>query len=193
MSSFIEVLRTRSSGAVLRRQVPFQDFVLGNAVSGVVVQPYLNGSCFTLDFTLSDLLVTLVKATTVSGGGGTKIFEFVPGLVNPTGGTSNLTLTAAGDKSFLAGVGSAAAGTDGSLTSTEISLLPQTAATTTSGAGTCKMKSTLTIPTPGLHLDGTTTPVSIYLNAALNADATDVEPVYFSGTMRINGWFHGDN
>lgn len=144
-------------------------------------------------FTLLALPVTLVKNGTSTGGGGTKIYTFPVGLIQPVGGTSNLTIAAAGDKSFLAGVGSAAADTGGTITSTEISFLPSTAATTTSGAGTCKMKSSSTTPTPGAVLDGTSTAVDVYLNSCLNADATGVEALTFSGTITLTVINHGDN
>lgn len=146
-----------------------------------------------LIFTLSALPVTLVKNGTSTAGGGTKIYTFPVGLIQPVGGSSNLTIAAAGDASFLGSVGSAAAGTDGSLTSTEISFLPSTAATTSSGAGTCKMKGTSTTPTPGNHLDGTSTAVAVYLNSALNADGTGLEALTFSGTITLTVINHGDN
>lgn len=146
-----------------------------------------------LIFTLTNLPVTLVKNGTSTGGGGTLIYTFPVGLIQPVGGSSNLTIAAAGDKSFLASVGSAAADTGGTLTGTEISFLPSTAATTSSGAGTCKMKGTSTTPTPGTHLDGTSTAVPVYMNACLNADATGVEALTFSGTITLTVINHGDN
>jgi len=143
--------------------------------------------------TLTNLPVTLVKNGTSTGGGGTKIYTFPVGLIQPVGGTTNLAIAAAGDKSFLASVGSAAADTGGTLSSTEISFLPSTAATTTSGAGTCKAKSSSTTPTPGAVLDGTSSAVDVYLNACLNADATGVEALTFSGTITLTVINHGDN
>jgi hypothetical protein len=144
-------------------------------------------------FTLNRFLVTLAKNGTSTGGGGTLMYTFPAGLVLPQGGSSNLTVANAGDASFLASVGTAAAGTDGTLTSTEITFLPSTAATTSSGAGTCKMKSTVTIPTPSTPLDGSSTPVPMYLNACLNADATGKEALYFSGTITYSVIHLGDN
>jgi hypothetical protein len=161
--------------------------------SKVTTEIYGDKYSKTIVFTLTALPVTLVKNGTSSGGGGTKIWTFPAGLVLPLGGSSNLTIAAAGDASFLGSVGSAAAGTDGSLTSTEISFLPSTAATTSSGAGTCKMKSTSTTPTPGSPLDGSPTPIAVYLNSALNADATGVEALTFSGTITIAVQLLGDN
>lgn len=143
--------------------------------------------------TLTACPVTLVKNGTSTGGGGTKIYTFPVGLIQPVGGTTNLTIAAAGDKSFLASVGSAAADTGGTVTGTEISFLPSTAATTTSGVGTCKMKSSVTTPTPGAVLDGTSTAIDVYLNSCLNADATGVEALTFSGTITLTVINHGDN
>ena len=196
MASTYKVQKVTSSGSVVEKTVTTLEGTnvgVAAAGTGVSVVQYVNGAFVTLDFTLTACPVTLVKNGTSTGGGGTTIFTFGQGIVQPIGGSSNLTIAAAGDKSFLAGVGSAAAGTDGTLTGTEISFLPQTAATTTSGAGTCKMKATVTIPTPGSKLDGTSTPVAIILNACLNADATGVEALTFSGTIRINCVLDGDN
>lgn len=151
----------------------------------VTVQESFNGVSHKSVFTFAALPVTLVKNGTSTGGGGTKFYDFPEGLILPRGGSSNLTIAAAGDKSFLAAVGSSAADTGGTLSSAEISFLPSTAATTTSGAGTCKMKSTSTTPTPGSPLDGTATAIDAYLNACLNADATGVEALTFSGTVTL--------
>ncbi len=172
--------------------------VLGVGSVPAAVAPYVTAQVIgdvvrQIILTLKACPVTLVKATTVSGGGGTNIYNFPVGITQPVGGSSNLTIAAAGDKSFLASVGSAAADTGGTLTGTEISFLPSTAATTSSGAGTCKMKSTVTTPTPGSMLDGTSSAVAVYLNSALNADATGVEALTFSGTITLTVINHGDN
>lgn len=172
--------------------------VLGTGSVPTAVAPYVvaretGDTVRQVILTLTALPVTLVKNGTSTGGGGTKIYTFPEGLIQPLGGTTNLTIAAAGDKSFLASVGSAEADTGGTLASTEISFLPSTAATTSSGAGTCKAKSTSTTPTPGGTLDGTGTPVAVWLNAALNADATGVEALTFSGTITLTVINHGDN
>lgn len=159
----------------------------------VAVRQQRYGAFTVLDFTFTATPVTLVKNGTSTGGGGTKIFDFEPGSILPIGGTSNLTVANALDKSFLASIGTAAAGTDGTLTSTEANILPSTAATTSSGAGTCKMKSTVSVPVPGTPIDGTATAVDLYLNACLNADATGAEDLTFSGTARIICVNLGDN
>lgn len=166
--------------------------ILAAAAPYVSVREYGDAAGRKLVFTLNALPVTLVKNGTSTGGGGTQFFTFNEGLILPGGGSSNLTIAADGDKSFLAAVGMAAADTGGTLSSTEISFLPSTAATTTSGAGTCKMRSTATTPAPGTNLDGTGTPIPVFLNACLNADATGVEDLTFSGTITILATNLGD-
>lgn len=172
--------------------------LLGRGSVPAAVEPYITAReigdvARQVILTLRNLPVTLVKNGTSTGGGGTKIYDFPAGMLLPKGGSSDLTIAAAGDKSFLAGVGSAAADTGGTITSTEISFLPSTAATTTSGAGTCKMKPTSTTPTPGGWLDGTSSAISAYLNSCLNADATGVEALTFSGTIILNFELGGDS
>lgn len=198
MALTITALEAQSGGSTQEKTLNADLFRSTN--NGTNEQPsYISAEIFgdkyskTFVLTLTALPVTLVKNGTSTGGGGTKMWTLPQGLVLPLGGTSNLTIAAAGDKSFLASVGSAAAGTDGTLTSTEISFLPSTAATTSSGAGTCKMKSTVTTPTPGAPLDGATTNIPIYLNACLNADATGVEALTFSGTITLRIDLLGDN
>jgi hypothetical protein len=124
------------------------------AAAAYVTAAYVAGPVNKVVLTLTALPVTMTKNGTTSAGGGVQLLTFAEGLVLPVGGSSNLTFTSlavAGATSYLASVGSAAADTGGTLTGTEISFLPQTAATTvtTTGAGTCKMKSTVTTPTPG--------------------------------------------
>lgn len=48
-------------------------------------------------------------------------------------------------------------------------------------------------PAPGACLDGTSTAVDVYLNSCLNADATGVEALTFSGTITLTVINHGDN
>ena len=184
--------RTTSSGSVREETATVLDTYVGNlaAVAGLSVQIVKSGYFYTLIFTLSNVAVTLVKNGTTSGGGGTLLFTFRKGLIQQLGGTSNLTVANALDKSFVASVGSAAAGTDGTLTGTEISFTPSTTATTSSGAGTCKMKTATTATTP---LDGTSTRVPVYLNSALNADATGAEALTYSGTITLCVVHYGDN
>ncbi len=195
MVTSIKAQQVTSSGSVQDVDVTLSGSNPNGSVqaAGVTAVETVNGALHTLVLTLVNAAVTLVKNGTSTGGGGTAIYNFPQGIIQPLGGSSNLTVANANDKSFLASVGSAAAGTDGTLTSTEISFLPSTAATTSTGAGTCKMKSTVTTPTPGGMLDGTSTPVVMYLNSCLNADATGSEALTYSGTIQISYLHHGDN
>lgn len=139
--------------------------------------------------TLTNVLVTLVLNGTSSGGGGTKIYGFPEGMILPIGAVADLTVANAGDGSFLASLGSAAADTGGTLTSAEIAFAPSTAATVSSGVGASKIKSTVLAPVPGVPLDGIGTPIDLYLNVALNANATGKTAMRVSGTITIH-WMH---
>lgn len=153
----------------------------------------VNGPLRTLNLTLASCPVTLVKNGTSTGGGGTKIWDFEEGLILPIGGSTDLTVANALDKSFVASLGTAAADTGGSLTSTEADFAPSTASTTSSGVGTCKMKTTVSVPVPGTPMDGTATAIDMYLNAALNANATGAESLTYSGTITYTYIHLGDN
>lgn len=162
----------------------------GATVSGEVA---VNGAFRTLTITLAATPVTLTLNGTSTAGGGTKIWDFEEGLILPIGATSNLTVANALDKSFLASLGSVVADTGGTLATTEANFAPSTAATTSSGAGTCKMKSTVTVPTPGAPLDGTATAVDLYLNSCLNADGTGATALTYTGTITLVYVCLGDN
>lgn len=159
----------------------------------VSVREYGDEAMRKVVLTLTNLPVTLVKNGTSTGGGGTKIYQHPEGLLLPIGGSSNLTVANALDKSFLAAVGSTVQGTGGSLATTTSNMLPSTASTTSSGVGTCKMKSTVSIPVPGTPLDGTSSAIAVFLNACLNADATGAEALLYSGTITLVFAPLGDN
>jgi len=159
----------------------------------VSVREYGDDAMRKIVLTLTNLPVTLVKNGTSTGGGGTKIYQHPAGLVLPVGGSCDLTVANALDKSFLAAVGSTEQGTGGSLATTTSNMLPSTASTTSSGIGTCKMKSTVSIPVPGTPLDGTSSAIAVWLNACLNADATGAEALTYSGTITLVFSNLGDN
>lgn len=143
--------------------------------------------------TLDAYSLTLTKNGTSSAGGGAKIYDFPAGLIKVIGATSNLDVSnAGGDGSFLMSLGSVAADTGGTLTGTEADITPSTAATVTSGVGTCKMKSSGTVPAAA-PFDGTTTALDLILNAALNADATGKETLVINGTITVVWVNLGDN
>lgn len=166
----------------------------GTPAGGAVIRNEVRaGNLVTTTLYLNAVGVTLTKNGTTSGGGGTKIYDFPEGLILPLGATSNLTVAGTGTKSMLASLGTVAAGTDGSLTSTEANFAPSTAASLTSGAGTCKMKSTASAPTAGAPLDGSATAIDMYLNSCLNADATGSEALTYTGTITFVWVYLGDS
>jgi len=157
--------------------------------SAVAQTEQIGAGLFKTTLTLTDLEVTLTLNGTSTGGGGVKIYDFPAGYIKVLGVTSNLTVAnAGGDGSFLASLGSAVADTGGTLATTEANVCASTAATVSSGVGTCKMKGDTVSA-----LDGTSTAIDLYLNAALNADGTDKEVLEFSGTITIHWLNLGDN
>lgn len=104
-----------------------------------------------------------------------KIFDFPEGSIQIIGATANLALTksAAGvnadwDGDF--GVGSAAAAADAALSGTEQNVIPTTPTPqAVAGATTAKGLSTA-----GVLLDGTATPVDLYLNVLVDDADQDV-------------------
>ena len=159
----------------------------------VSVAEYGDSAMRKIVLTLTNLPVTLVKNGTSTGGGGTKIYTNPVGLHLNLGGSADLTVANALDKSFLAAVWSTEQGTGVSLATTTSNILPSTASTTSSGVGTCKPKSTVSIPVPGTPLDGTSSAISFWLNACLNADATGAEDLTYSGTITLVFVNLGDN
>ncbi len=104
-----------------------------------------------------------------------KIFDFPEGNIQIIGATVNLALTksAAGVNADFDGdvaLGSAAAAGDATLTSTEANIVPSTATPqAVAGATTAKALSTASV-----LLDGTATPVDLYLNVLVDDADQDV-------------------
>lgn len=126
-----------------------------------------------------------------------KVFDLPEGLVHIAGAVLNLALTksAAGVNADWDGdvsVGSAAAAGDATLSSTEQNIIPTTPTPqAVSGATTAKG-----ISTAGVMLDGTGTPVDIYLNVLVDDADHDVTTtptnLIANGTLTIVWSLIGD-
>lgn len=161
----------------------------GTPAGGAVIRSEVRaGNLVTTVLSLPGVAVTMTKNGTTSGGGGVKIYDLPEGYTKVLGVTSNLTVAGVGSKSNVAALGTVAAATDGTLTSTEANICASTTAATTSGAGTLKFKGDTVSA-----IDGTSTASDIYLNAALNADATGSETLTFTGTITLVWLYLGDN
>jgi hypothetical protein len=161
------------------------------AGSGVACNIQQFGGLVTLDFTFTAMAITLVKNGTSTAGGGTKIFDFNAGYFMPVGGSVNATLSGV-NATYAVGIGTVVADTGGTLATTEQNLIP-TANVVVSTTGAIVNASTVSVPTPNTPIDGHSSAVDVYFNAAINADGTGKEALTVTGTARYVGYLLGDN
>lgn len=150
---------------------------------------------------LTNAAVTLADEAGVVAYGGLKIYDFPAGLILFLGAVADLALTksSAGvnaDWDGDVGLGTVTASNNATLSSTEQNLIPSTATPqAASGATTADCKSTTT--ESGTVLDGTSTPVDVFLN--LLVDDADHNVTGTACNLIVNGtitltWINlGDN
>jgi hypothetical protein len=170
------------------------EFATLNGGGSITVKDVGAGAVRTLLFTLDNLHVKLTDEAAVVAYGSKKIYDFAQSSIQGLSATANLTATkvsksdteiiAAWDGDF--GLGSAAAGNNAALATTEQDFIPTTATPqATAGATTAKGRSTAVGP----NLDGTTTPADLYLNVLVDdADqniGTTNAWIKFSGTIKV--------
>lgn len=148
-------------------------------------------------FTLTNGVVTMADAAGVVGYGGRKFGELPQGNISILGATANLavTKTSAGinadwDGDFAVGTVTAAA--DATLTGTEANIIASTATPqAVAGATTAKGRSTAAVV-----LDGTTTPVSLFLNFLVDDADQDMTTtpcnLILNGTVTVSWINLGD-
>ena len=149
----------------------------------------------TVQIPLSALAVTMTDATTAGSHGSKKVFTFPAGNIQVTGATTDLTIARVGTaltatSAVVGSLGSVTVSTaDATLTSTEANIIPSTAATLTSGAGVFDGNSTASVT-----LNGTVTPVDVYLNFATpDAGSTGNDALTVNGNIYITYVNLGDN
>lgn len=173
-------------------------------VSGsVAVNMERQGSFFSLTFTLTAAQIPVTDAAGSGSSGSLKLFTFAQGGIVPLGCRQNYTafaegaaLTGAqGDAAFVMGVGSAAANAgDGALTGTEVDIGAVTGTITLSGGTSTGTKFSGAGLNTSAALDGTTTPVDVYLNWSGSAATIDANStIDVTGTITIVGAFLGDD
>jgi len=143
--------------------------------------------------TLDAVEIALTDEAGVVAYGGVKIFDFAEGAILLHGAVADLTVVkdAAGvnddwDGDF--GLGTVTAGNNAALATTEQNIVPTTATPqAVAGATTAQGKSTAT--ESGSVLDGTTTPVDVYLNFLVDDADQDVTTtatnLVVSGTVTL--------
>ena len=158
----------------------------------MTVTEYGNGIMYETVFTLSDVAVALTDEAATVAYGGLKIYDFPAGAIMTVGATSDLDLTksSAGvnndwDGDF--GLGTATAGNDATLTSTEDDILPTTATPQASaGATTANGQSAAA---ENVVFDGTSTAKDLYLNFLVDDADQDVNGtacnLIANGTIRV--------
>ena len=149
----------------------------------------------TTTLTVDGLSVTMTDAGAAGSHGTASLFTFPAGNIVILGAITDLALVAGaggiGDTAaVVASVGSAAVGTDNAtLTSTEANIVPSTAATLSSGAGTAKGESTAPVT-----LDGTSSAAVARLNLAVpDGDSSASDTLAVTGTVKITWINLGDN
>ncbi len=176
--------------------------IAAQPASGTVVisGARVNYPFFQMTFTFTAARITVTDAAGSGSSGSLKIFDFNEGVVQMINSRHNWTAfaegtaltTAAGDAVHQLAFGSVAADAgDGTLSGTEVDFGALTGNITNSGGtGTAATKVT-TIQTP---LDGTTTPVDLYLNWSGTAATIDANStIDVTGTYTITGCFVGDD
>lgn len=158
---------------------------------------------YRLDFTLKGLRMTVTDAAASGSSGSHKLFDFVAGSIVPLGCRQDYTAfaegsaltTAAGDAAFVMGLGSVAANAgDGALTGTEVDFGAVTGTLTNSSGTTAGTKHSGAGLNSSAALDGTTTPIDLYLNwsgTAATIDANSTIDVW--GTISVMFAMLGDD
>lgn len=171
-----------------------------NAATGLSCTIRRQGRIAFIDFTFTALSLTVTDAAGSGSSASLKIFDFAEGAVIPLASRQDYTafaegaaLTgAAGDAAFVMAFGSVAANAgDGALTGTEVDIAPATGTITLSGGtGTgTKMGGATAAP-----IDGTTTPVDIFLNWSGSAATIDANStISVTGTATIMVAMLGDD
>lgn len=170
------------------------------SISGLSVDRKIVGNQFVLTFTLNAVSITVTDAAGSGSSGSLKIFDFAQAGLVPLGCRQNYTafaegaaLTgAAGDASFVMGLGSVAANAgDAALTSTEVDFCAVTGTITlSSGTGT---GTKFNGDAAGVF-DGTTTATDLYLNWSGSAATIDANStISVTGTITVVGILLGDD
>ncbi len=168
--------------------------VAGSGAAGVTVTENV-GAINRSTIPLSSVSVTMTDATTSGCHGSYQAYTFPAGLILVLGVVTDLTLLAgaggiADGAALVASVGSATVGTNNAtLTTTEADMVPSTACTLSSGAGTFKGESTAVC-----FIDGTGTAGKVYVNLAVpDADSSASDTITVSGSIVVSWVALGDN
>lgn len=174
------------------------DILTPSGVSGLTPEERI-GTLHHTRFTLVNVQMATVDATTSGAQGSVLLGTFPRGFIQVIGASSNITVAGDGvnittNASIVMSVGTVAAAVDTTLTGTEANIIASTAASLTSNAGAFKGKAVST----AVNVDNSTTTNSTQMVARLNAVLSDVSSSA-NGVLTLNGtidifWMNfGDN
>jgi hypothetical protein len=154
---------------------------VANTAVGVRAEEFGEGPIRITRLTLTNVPITHTD-NGATGSGGVKIYDFPEGVITLLGGVADLdfeleTLT---DSNFVYAVGTATAGADGTLTSTEANIVASTAAALTSGAGTGKGEGTTLSA-----VNGADTALDAFLNIASSTDPSTANDCVVNGVIQF--------
>lgn len=166
--------------------------VAGAGVAGVENG---NGVMHKTTLTLTAASITVTDSGGANGGsGGLKIYDFPEGVLVRGGCVANLTTLAgaggiADGGAVVLALGSATAGANDTLTSTEADFVASYAGTLTAGAGVFTKYG----EPSATSLDGHATAVDLYINMAVpDADISASDTLQVDGTVTCTWWTSGD-
>ena len=153
------------------------------------------GGVQTVTLNLAATPVAMVDATTAGSQGALKVFSFPAGNLTILGATTELDIARVGTAltataAVVGAIGTTAtSAADATLTTTEANIVPSTVATLAAGIGQFDGQSTGI-----LALDGTATPVDVYLNFAVpDAGSTGNDSLTVTGRVTLVFSISGDN
>ncbi len=150
-------------------------------------------------FTITAASATITDATTAGAHGGIQLYDFPEGLIQIVASSSDLAITAgaggiADTASVVCSLGSVVTATDNAtLTSTEITFGPSTAATLSGGVGACDIDGTTAITAV---VNGSATASDLFLDFAIpDAGVTDGQndTIAVTGAVTVTWIWLGDN
>lgn len=177
------------------RSRPIQANVVGTVSTAAAayvtaVEEYGVGPIRQTKLTVSALPVTITD-NGANGSGGIKIYDFPKGVTAALGGSCKLAVAygSVTDANVIGSVGSATAGADATLTTTEADFIKSTTCPTTSGVGALAGNSVAS-PT---NIGTGSTASAAYFNLATSTDPTTNNSATVTGWIILTWLNHGDN
>lgn len=134
-------------------------------------------------FRFRDFKVQIADNST-TGSGNAKIYTFPQGVIDIVGATGQLDLdySVTTDANLVASLGTAQAGADGTLTSTEANVAPSASAAIAQNRGVATFKTSSRV---GL-IDGSSAALGLFLNFATSSDPAGTQTLTINGNLVVS-------